>query len=146
MRFWDSSAIVPLLVEQACTDEMMKCIKSDTIQIVAWTTHGECFSALARLERDGLLSLEQFETAHNRLLSYSSSWQIVVPCQELLDEQKRLLRVHPLRAADSIQLGSAILASAKNPKMLEFVSLDVKLSHAASKEGFRLGCQKLASI
>ncbi len=138
MRFWDSSAIVPLLVEQPRTDILLELIKQDNMMLVAWTTQCECFSALARLEREGALPLKDFERAHKRLLGYSNSWQIVVPGQELIDESKRLLRVHPLRCADSLQLASAILASEKHPATLEFLTLDERLALAASKEGFSL--------
>jgi hypothetical protein len=48
----------------------------------------------------------------------------------------RLLRVHPLRAADSLQLAAAVVASEGDPGELPFVCLDEKLAQAASREGF----------
>jgi hypothetical protein len=51
---------------------------------------------------------------------------------------ERLLKVHPLRAADSLQLAAAILAADHEPDRLELVCLDEKLGQAAIKEGFRL--------
>jgi predicted nucleic acid-binding protein len=50
----------------------------------------------------------------------------------------RLLRVHPLRAADALQLAAALVGSAENPSSLPFVSADPRLNEAARKEGFRL--------
>jgi predicted nucleic acid-binding protein len=50
----------------------------------------------------------------------------------------RLLRVHALRAADSLQLAAAIVAAEHEPSALEFVSLDERLNEAASREGFRI--------
>jgi len=49
-----------------------------------------------------------------------------------------LLRVHPLRAGDSLQLAAAIIAAEHEPATLEFVSLDERLNEAASREGFRV--------
>ena len=138
MRFWDSSAVVPLLVWQTPTTELKKLLQEDSVQVVSWTTHCECFSALARLEREGLLPLREFEQAHKRLLELSKSWQILVPGQELIDETKRVLRSHPLRCADALQLACAVLASGKTPSMLDFVTLDDRLAAAASREGFVL--------
>lgn len=51
---------------------------------------------------------------------------------------KRLLRVHPLRAADSLHLAAAIAAAELEPSSLESVSLDARLNDAAAREGFRI--------
>jgi predicted nucleic acid-binding protein len=43
---------------------------------------------------------------------------------------------HPLRAADALQLGSAIVAADGDPSSLEFVTFDRRLAEAALREGF----------
>jgi hypothetical protein len=48
----------------------------------------------------------------------------------------RLLRVHPLRAADALHLGAALVAAEDNPRTLPFVTLDDELALAAEREGF----------
>jgi predicted nucleic acid-binding protein len=48
----------------------------------------------------------------------------------------RLLRVHPLRAADALQLAAAIIAAEDDPRSLPFVTLDDRLALAAEREGF----------
>jgi hypothetical protein len=50
----------------------------------------------------------------------------------------RFLRVHPLRAADALQLAAAFLAAERRPSSLELVTLDDRLADAARKEGFEL--------
>ncbi len=50
----------------------------------------------------------------------------------------RFLRVHPLRAADALQLAAAFTASERRPASLEIVTLDERLADAARKEGFTL--------
>jgi predicted nucleic acid-binding protein len=47
-----------------------------------------------------------------------------------------LLRVHPLRAADALQLAAAIIAADSEPRSLAFVTLDDRLARAAEREGF----------
>jgi predicted nucleic acid-binding protein len=49
-----------------------------------------------------------------------------------------MLRVHPLRAADALQLAAATVAAEHDPSSLELVCLDQRLSEAAGKEGFPL--------
>jgi predicted nucleic acid-binding protein len=48
----------------------------------------------------------------------------------------RLLRVHPLRTADALQLAAAIAAAEDHPATLPFVTLDERLAQAAEREGF----------
>jgi predicted nucleic acid-binding protein len=54
------------------------------------------------------------------------------------DQSIRLLRVHPLRAADALQLAAALIAATFQPDSLEFISLDGRQSEAAEREGFRV--------
>ena len=44
--------------------------------------------------------------------------------------------MHPLRAADALQLGAALVATDLEPAGLELVTLDERLATAAEKEGF----------
>jgi predicted nucleic acid-binding protein len=50
----------------------------------------------------------------------------------------RLLRVHPLRAADAFQLAAAISAIEERPSSLWLVTLDRGLAQAAEREGFKV--------
>jgi hypothetical protein len=54
----------------------------------------------------------------------------------LCDVALRLLRNHPLRAADALQLAAALIASEETPQTLEFICLDDRLALAARREGF----------
>jgi predicted nucleic acid-binding protein len=60
----------------------------------------------------------------------------VVPL--LVAEPVRFLRVHPLRAADALQLAAAFVAADRRPSSLEVVTVDQRLAAAARKEGFAL--------
>lgn len=48
----------------------------------------------------------------------------------------RLLEIHPLRAADALQLSAALIATEDQPNGFGFVTCDEVLATAAEKEGF----------
>ncbi|MEO5761470.1 MAG: type II toxin-antitoxin system VapC family toxin [Vicinamibacteria bacterium] len=136
MKFWDTSALVPLLVHEAATKAMRAHFAADPIVLVAWTTPVECASAIARAEHDGLLTRGETGAAFSRLDELAILWREVEPTNDVRDTAKRLLRVHRLRAADAVQLASAILAADRRPASLNMVTLDDRLAKAAGKEGF----------
>ncbi len=138
MRFWDSSAILPLLVEEPTTSGLIDELRIDDELIVWWASRVECVSAIARLERKGALTADETAIAIDRLTALATAWQEVVPGHRLRDIAVRLLRVHPLRAADALQLAAAITAAELEPSTLEFLTLDQRLATAATREGFRV--------
>ena len=138
MKFWDSSAIVPLLVMEASREPLLALLDQDPIMIVWWGTPVECTSAIARREREGHLSVTEATAVLERLRTLSFAWQEVLPTEPVRSVAQRLLRVHPLRAADAFQLAAAFIAAQREPSSLEFVSLDERLNAAAQREGFRL--------
>lgn len=138
MRFWDASAIVPLLVHEERRESMLARLEQDPVMLVWWATPVECTSAIARREREGALTSSDSTAAVERLRYLKDRWEEVLPSSVLRDVAERLLRVHPLRAADSLQLAAAIIAAEREPSTLEVVSLDDRLNDAASREGFRV--------
>ncbi len=106
--------------------------------LVWWGSVVECISALARLERDGALSSPAMTIALQRLQQLSARWHEIDPSDEFQEMAARFLRVHPLRAADALQLGAAFSAAERRPASLEMVALDDRLADAARKEGFAL--------
>ena len=136
MRFWDSSAIVPLTIAEASTEALQATAVQDPVMCVWWATEIECVSALARLERDGELTDSATTAALERLDVLSEAWNEVQPVATLRGVARRLLRVHALRAADALQLAAAVVASEGLPASLEIVTLDQRLAIAARREGF----------
>lgn len=136
MKFWDSSALVPLLVEEEETIPLRDLYLGEPGMITWWGTPVECVSAVSRREREGLLSLEATHQALRRLDALAPHWHRIEPVDAILETSRRFLRVHPLRAADSLQLAAAFLASEGRPSTLEFVCLDDRLGLAAQREGF----------
>ena len=136
MRFWDASAIVPLLIEERSSQALRALLTDDPLMVVWWATPTECASALARLNREGLLDAQSVRSAHKRLSQLVANWQEVDPHDEVRETAARFVRVHPLRAADALQLAAAFVAAARRPSSLEMVVLDERLAAAAQKEGF----------
>jgi predicted nucleic acid-binding protein len=136
MRYWDASALVPLLVEEQTTRQMQALMSDDAVALVWWGTAVECASAVSRLERDGQLNDQAVETAFARLRHLADAWNEVEPGDAVREAAIRFLRVHALRAADALQLGAAFVAAEGRPTTLEVVTLDDRLGAAARKEGF----------
>jgi uncharacterized protein len=136
MRFWDASAIVPLVVSDAATPAVSALFREDPGQVVWCLTEVEVHSALARRDRDGSLEREPGATALKSLGELARSWEEVVVLDTVRSRAIRLLRAHPLRAADALQLAAALVVCDERPEGLPFVSLDDRLSDAARKEGF----------
>lgn len=136
MKFWDASAIVPLLVAEESTRRLQALAAKDSAMLVWWGSAVECISALARLERDGALSSPTL--ALQRLQQLSAGWHEIDPSDEIRETAARFLRVHPLRAADALQLAAAFAAAERRPASLEILTLDDRLANAARKEGFAL--------
>lgn len=138
MRFWDASAIVPLLVAESASPDLFSLLEADSGLLVWWGTPVECVSALARREREGALAAAGVREAVARLRKLSTAWEEVLPGDPIRATAQRLLRVHPLRAADALQLAAALAAAEQDPESLPFVCLDERLAEAASREGFPL--------
>jgi predicted nucleic acid-binding protein len=135
VRFWDSSAIVPLLVAEPATDVLLARLREDPEVGVWWATSVECASAIARLEREGAEEGE-VTAALARLDQLARAWVEVEPHDEIRELARRLLRVHALRAADALQLAAAYICAERRPSTLEFITLDDRLRAVARKEGF----------
>lgn len=136
MKFWDASAIVPLLLMEATTGEVQALAAKDAAMLVWWATEVECASAIARLERDGTLAEVAVRDAFQRLKQLTNGWHEVDASDSIREAAVRFLRVHPLRAADALQLAAAFIAAERRPSSLEIVTLDDRVAAAARKEGF----------
>lgn len=138
MNYWDTSALVPLLIHEADTEKREQQLIASEGLVTWWGTRLECVSALARREREGVLPPATLDAAMKRLESLAKLWMIVPPTRLVPQRAERLLRLHPLRAADALQLAAALIASRENPAGSCFHSADTRLADAASREGFTL--------
>ena len=138
MKFWDSSAIVPLIIEEPTSKACRAALRVDPSMLVWCLTRTEVLSAVHRESRAGRLDSAQLRAAEARLDKLSARWSEIEAVGEARDVAERLLRTHPLRSADSLQLAAAIVAYDGRPKGRVFVARDNVLASAAEREGFDL--------
>lgn len=136
MRFWDSSAVIPLCLQESSTETLRRLTRVDPEVAVWWGTRTECASAIARAYREGRLDAAgriQGKSLLDVVLRGAFELQ---PASTLRDATERLLDIHPLRAADAFQLAAAVDWACGSPAGRSFVVLDRRLREAAEKEGF----------
>jgi predicted nucleic acid-binding protein len=136
MKFWDSSAIIPLCLKEKMSEAMKGLIKDDEDIVVWWNTRIECLSALSRRQREGVLRSGDEAKARAMLSALAATWSEVQPTETVRLRAERLLSIHSLRSADALQLASALIWAQETPRGLDFVCLDQNLRQAALKEGF----------
>ena len=135
MRFWDASAVVPLLLREEATAACRRLYEADPQVLVWWGTEVECTSAICRRERSGDLDPTDADQALASLERIREHWHEVQAASTVQIQARRLLRLHPLRTADALQLAAALVASESRPASLPFVALDLRLARAAKLEG-----------
>jgi predicted nucleic acid-binding protein len=118
------------------TANCRKLLAEDTEILVWFLTPVEVVSALARRRRENSLSAAEFRKSKEQLAQFERQWSEVIPAEKVRERARGLLEIHPLRAADSLQLAAALIACEENPQSLFFVTLDRRLKDAAEKEGF----------
>ena len=138
MKYWDSSALVALVVDEPQSAERRATIRRDPVIVTWWGSRIECASALNRLEREHRFEGDGLDRSMDQLGLLSASWLEIEPLEQVRKRAIRLLRVHPLRAADALHLAAALTAADEDPERLDLVSSDDRLSAAARREGFRV--------
>jgi predicted nucleic acid-binding protein len=136
MKFWDSSAIIPLCLQEPASEQVRGVLKADEDIMVWWSTRIECLSALERRRREGALHADAQLKARAVLTALAAGWSEVLPTELVRQRAERLLSIHPLRAADALQLAAALIWAEEAPQGLEVVCLDQNLREGAFKEGF----------
>jgi uncharacterized protein len=128
----------PLLVAETATRSLQALARRGSDTLVWWGSQLEYASALARLERPDLLDVKGAAFAFDPLKQPADGGHEIEPREIVRENALRFLRVHPLRAADALQLAAAFLAAERRPSSLQVVTLDERLGDAARREGFEL--------
>ena len=138
MKYWDASALVPLVVAEPASKAVRSRLAEDG-HIVTWAwTRTEIVSAIERRTREGLLSRPQRREVLERFAAFADSWDEVTEILAVRTRASALLARHPLRAADAGQLGAALLVQEQMAEPLPFVCLDGRLAYAAELESLRV--------
>ena len=91
-----------------------------------------------RRHREGHLPRAMLETSLERLELLLDHSDTVAATEDVRRRAGRLLAVHPLGAADSLQLAAALVFCEDDPTGESFVCLDDRLRDASLSEGFQL--------
>lgn len=138
MIFWDTSAIVPLLVAEEPSARCTRLLRSDPSVVVWGLAPVEALSAIQRRVREGHLTPAAAGKAMARLNLLRDAWSEVRDLELVARRAERILSLHPLRAADSLQLAAVLIACEERPERIPFACLDSALAAAARREGFRI--------
>jgi predicted nucleic acid-binding protein len=136
MTFWDSSALLPLLVEETRSSRCRALRRAHPAVAVWFSTRTELTSALHRHAREGALTRAGLSVALHRLDALAGRWTEVEAVNEVRDRAERLLGAHPLTAADALQLGAALVLVSERPRRRPLITADERLADAAAAEGF----------
>lgn len=135
MRYWDASALVPLIVSEPNTALAHSWLEEHSV-ILTWAwSRVEIVSAVERRTRDGDLSRQQRRDILRRLDTFSTTWNEVSEMPAVRSLANLVLARNSLRAADAAQLGAALHVQQQLDASLPFVSLDRRLAEAAELEG-----------
>ena len=136
MRFWDSSALLPLIFREAASESMANLVLDDGRVAVWWGTWAECAVAVSRLKREKGFDDEVEENARARLDRLAEDWYEVEPTNGMRLPAMIVSRDHHLKAADCLQLAAALRWCEGDTAGAAFVCLDDRLRQAALTEGF----------
>jgi len=136
VRFWDSSALVPIFVKEAATTEVEGWRAADP-GITTWMmTRVEVLAAIARKKRERPEMVALWNRAVRDVDEVSLRWIEIYDAVAARLHAERIVFEYPLRTADALQLGAALVAADGDPQSLELVTLDQRLAEAARREGF----------
>jgi len=137
VAFWDSSALVPLCVAQPQTAKARMLYGSYGI-VAWWATQVEIMSGLTRLDRTRQIDHDRFLIGKQIAQEIVRGWLSVGSTGSIAAVACSLLEMHPLRAADAMQLAAALEWCEGKPKGNVFLTFDKRLSEAAGLAGFAL--------
>lgn len=138
MRFWDASAVLPLVVAEPGTELVAGWLRADP-EVVLWGwTRIELCSAVERRTRAGRLSGAQRRDALQRIERIADEAHEILDMSAVRIRASALLARHSLRAADAGQLAAALVVADPTPSSLSMVVLDRRLAEAAEREGMHV--------
>jgi predicted nucleic acid-binding protein len=134
IRYFDASALVKRYVEEP-SSEIVRQGMREAILTTSRLSEVEVTSALVRRWRQGDLTQEALDRTLDALQADLRSLNLIEPVAEITALAGTLLRRHPLRAGDALQLASSVYLQRKVRGKLEFWAFDQRLNEAAAKVG-----------
>ncbi len=138
MSYWDTSALAPLLRNEARSAEARSLLAGDPAPVTSWITLVEIPATIARWRREDPTNVAlgpeadaAWRVVRDRLGIVGGGDAVVVLAEDILTRRS-------LRGMDAIQLASWRLSCSPPWGSLVFVTLDRRLGEAALAEGARV--------
>jgi len=135
LRFWDSSALLPLGAEQIASETMNTHLQEDDDMVVWWGTWAKRAVAISRLRREDFLDEESERETRAALDGLATDWTEIDSEDDIRLLASLLSKYHPLKTADALQL-AALRWCEGDTASASFVYLDDRLRRGALHEGF----------
>jgi predicted nucleic acid-binding protein len=136
IHFLDTSVLTKRYAEESGSSRVRELFRKRARIVVSRVTFAEICAALARKERDGEISRSQADAVFARLVDDFRALTVIEVRGGILDDLPELVRRHPLRGYDAVQLACA-LAAASGKAAVTFWCSDRVLVRAAAAEGLR---------
>jgi uncharacterized protein len=125
-------------VREAASAKVEPLLQRDPEMAFWWGSPLDWWESLLAAQRQGRISAAGLQQARGVLDHLRTGAFEVQPTEELRARALRLLAVHPLRAAEAVELAAALIWCRERPHGAGFVSLHPPLRLAAALEGFRV--------
>ena len=136
--FWDTSAIIPLCIQQDATTSARGVKREFSVSVIWWGSKVEINSSLARLKRNGQLEIRSHKVAIKQLSDFQKPARIIRPSEVLLAIAAELPEKYGLRSLDAFQLAAALVWCNERPRNRPFICADGRLGEAAKEAGFEV--------
>ena len=134
MQYFDASALVKRYVREKGSAKVRRLISS-ALPATSRLSEVEVASALARLAREGAFSVTEHDRALAAVEVDLAAILVVELTPEIAARARMLLRRHPLRAGDAIQLASCLYLQEQLGEEVPLLAFDGRLTEAARREG-----------
>ena len=132
IAYFDTSAVVPLIVEEPSSPMCMRLWNEATRAVSVRLMYPEARAALAQAQRMARLSQEQLVRAVDQLDLLTGQMSFIEVTQRLVSVAGKLAEAHQLRGYDAVHLAAA-RSMADGDAVL--ISGDRRLIEAAAREG-----------
>ena len=129
MKFWDASAIVPLLVVEPQTRQLLSIVAKESAMLVWWGSEVEYNSALARRERDGALNARAMTLALRRLQQLADAWHEIDPSDAIRGSSDTISSCSPAACCRCTATGSGFPSRGASAKWLRSMTV-LPMQHA----------------
>lgn len=139
IAYFDASALVKRYVEEAGREEVVERLDRD-LAATSRLTETEIVSALARRCREGIFSANERDRIMGAVRrDFANALFVSEVTDRVILQSRELLVRHPLRAADAVQLASALALAEELRLDVAFLAFDERLLEAARSEGLETG-------